>query len=53
VKRYDPAGGFDCVVAGAELFRPGTVGLDLAVDEQDRILVLDPVRRVVRIFERK
>ena len=53
VKRYDTAGSFECVVAGAELFRPGTVGLDLAVDEQDRILVLDPVRRVVRIFEKK
>ncbi len=53
VKVYDPTGRFECVVAGPEHFRQGTVGLDLAVDEHDRILVLDPVQRVVRIFEKK
>ncbi len=33
-------------------FDEGTKGIDLAVDSMGRILVLDPVRRQVRIFEK-
>jgi len=50
VKLYDEVGGLVGVVAGAEAFDAGTTGLDLAVDARDRILVLDRVRRSVRIF---
>ena len=50
VKQYAADGRFLGVVAGADRFTPGTVGLDLAVDNQGRILVLDPKRGVVRIF---
>ena len=41
------------VVAGAEQFDEGTVGLDLAVDSNQRIFVLDPKRKRVRIFAKK
>jgi len=53
VKRHDPQGRFQCVVAPPKAFADGTTGLDLAVDEAGRVLVLDPHRRRVRIFERK
>lgn len=51
VKIHKPSGEFDCVVAGPELFEKGTRGLDLAVDSEDRIIVLDPKKKLVRIFE--
>jgi hypothetical protein len=51
VKVHLPSGDFRCVVAGPKQFDPGTVGLDLAVDSKDRIYVLDPGRREVRLFE--
>jgi hypothetical protein len=41
------------VVAGPESFEPQTVGLDLAVDSKDRIYVLDPKKKSVRIFEKQ
>ena len=50
VKVYDADGTFRAVVAGPESFRPGTVGLDLAVDDEGRVLVLDPSREELRIF---
>jgi sugar lactone lactonase YvrE len=50
IKIYSPAGDFVCVVAAPDQFDEGTRGLDLAVDKQDRILVLDPTRKQVRIF---
>jgi hypothetical protein len=53
VKIIKPTGEFLCVVAGPEQFDEGTVGLDLAVDSQERILVLDPHRKMVRIFTKK
>ncbi|MBA4387932.1 MAG: hypothetical protein C0404_08115 [Verrucomicrobia bacterium] len=52
IKVYGPAGDLDSVVAGPDIFEDGAAGLDLAVDSRDRILVLDPVRRAVRTFER-
>ncbi|MFA9454424.1 MAG: hypothetical protein ACERK6_10975 [Candidatus Aminicenantaceae bacterium] len=50
VKIYDRLGRLASVVAGSDRFDEGTVGLDLALDSAQRILVLDPARRAVRIF---
>ncbi|MFC1714238.1 hypothetical protein ACFL6S_11235 [Candidatus Poribacteria bacterium] len=63
VKIYSASGDFESVVAGAELFPKSEEplilegksdfrnrGLDVAVDSQERILVLDPSERAVRIF---
>lgn len=52
IKIYSPSGEFICIVAAPEQFDEGTRGLDLAVDRHDRILVLDPVRKQIRIFIR-
>jgi len=52
VKIHLPSGEFKCMVAGSEAFIEGTTGLDLATDSRDRILVLDPGKGVVRIFEK-
>jgi hypothetical protein len=51
VKVYNPDGTLVGLVAGPDSFEEMTVGLDLAVDSSGRILVLDPKRRSVRIFE--
>ncbi len=53
VKIYNRLGEFVSVVAGPDLFREGTVGLDLARDSTQRIYVMDPVQKAVRIFEAK
>jgi hypothetical protein len=53
VKIYNTDGTFLAVVATPDQFEEGTTGLDLAVDKQNRILVLDPVKKLVRIFEPK
>ena len=53
VKIYRPDGTLDSVVAEPRTFSPGVVGLDLAVDRNGHVLVLDPVARIVRIFERR
>ena len=53
IKIYTADGTFRCVVATPEQFEEGTKGLDLAVDKQNRILVLDPVKMLVRVFEPK
>jgi hypothetical protein len=50
IKIYNRLGLLAAVVAGPDRFDEGTVGLDLALDSSQRILVLDPARRVVRIF---
>ena len=52
VKVYGPDGQFVTVVAGPDQFRPGTIGLDLAVDSAGRIYVLDPAQNAVRVFSR-
>ncbi len=52
VKIYDRLGRLAGVVAGPDQFQEGTVGLDVAVDAQQRIHVLDPGRNSVRVFER-
>jgi DNA-binding beta-propeller fold protein YncE len=53
VKVYNRLGQLTSVVAGPDQFTEGTVGLDLAVDSKNRIYVLDPTRKMVRIFEKK
>ncbi len=53
VKIYNTDGTFLAVVATPDQFEAGTKGLDLAVDNKNRILVLDPVKKQIRIFEQK
>jgi hypothetical protein len=53
VKIYDSQGKFQCVVAGCESFTEDTVIADLAVDSKGRVLVLDPVKKAVRVFVKK
>ncbi|MCD4737286.1 MAG: hypothetical protein K8R53_14680, partial [Bacteroidales bacterium] len=53
VKIHSPSGDFKCVVAQPDQFDKETRGLDLAVDSKDRVIVLDPVKKQVRIFENK
>lgn len=50
VKVYNQLGEMVSVVAGPDMFVEGTVGLDLAVDSAQRIFVLDPKQKRVRIF---
>jgi len=52
VKIYNRLGKLASLVAGPEAFAEGTVGLDLTVDSAGRIYVLDPSKRMVRIFNR-
>jgi hypothetical protein len=52
VKIYDSAGVFKEVVAGAESFNETITALDLAA-YLDRIYVLDPFNKVVRIYASK
>ena len=53
VKIYNADGSFRCLVAAPNQFEAGTKGLDLAVDNRNRILVLDPVKMRIRVFELK
>lgn len=53
VKIHLPSGDFKSVVAAPDLFEEKTVGIDLAVDSEDRIYVLDPVKKMIRVFEAK
>ncbi len=53
VKVYEPNGDFLGVVAGPEQFGRYEGALDLAVDEDDNVLVLDPSRKMIRVFEEK
>jgi hypothetical protein len=50
VKVYNRLGNVVSVVAGPDQFTEGTVGLDLAKDSSQRIYVLDPQKKAVRIF---
>ena len=62
VKIYDLAGDLECVVAGSEQLGLQVAALgdarskgfehiyDIAADSQGRVLVLDPVRKCVRVF---
>ncbi len=50
IKVYNQIGEMVSIVAGPDKFVEGTVGLDLAVDSAQRILVLDPKQKLVRLF---
>jgi hypothetical protein len=50
VKIYNRLGNFVSIVAAPDQFKEGTVGLDLAIDSSQRIYVLDPMKKAVRIF---
>jgi hypothetical protein len=52
VKVSNRIGKLVSVVAGSDQFTEGTEDLDLAVDSKNRIYVLDPKRKMVRIFEK-
>jgi ligand-binding sensor domain-containing protein len=52
VKIHLPSGDFKCLVAGPEHFEEGTKGIDLAIDHNDRIIVMDPYNGEVIIFEK-
>ena len=52
VKVYGPDGTLLSVVAPPEKFNSAVKGLDLAVDGAGRVLVLDPMKQQIRIFER-
>ena len=51
VKIHNADGSFRCVVAAPDQFDDDVVGLDLAVTSDGKIMVLDPARNQVRIFE--
>jgi hypothetical protein len=53
VKVHNQNGELVSVVAMPKQFDEGTVGLDLAVDTLERIIVLDPKRKQIRIFQAK
>jgi hypothetical protein len=53
VKIYNRIGNLVSVVAPTDQFIEGTVGLDLAVDSAQRIYVLDPIQKLIRIFAKK
>jgi hypothetical protein len=53
IKIYEKDGRLREVVAFPEAFTEGTQGLDLAVDAENRIIVLDPGKKMVRVFIRK
>jgi len=53
VKVYAPTGQLRAVVATPDDFADSVVGLDLAVDDEGRVLVLDPASGAIRVFEEK
>lgn len=53
IKIHSPNGDFKTVVASPDSFEEGTTGLDIAVDSNDRIYILDPIKELIRIFEKK
>ncbi|PLX13754.1 MAG: hypothetical protein C0598_02930 [Marinilabiliales bacterium] len=52
IKIHKPSGEFESVVATPKQFDKGTRGLDVAVDSENRIILLDPMRAMIRIFEK-
>ena len=52
VKVSNRIGKLVSVVAGSDQFTEGTVDLDLAVDSRNLIYVLDPTRKMIRIYEK-
>jgi hypothetical protein len=53
IKIYQPDGKYKYLVAAPGSFEEGTRGLDIAVDSEERILILDPMKKKVRFFVKK
>ena len=53
VKIYNRLGNLESVVAGPAQFMDGTEGLDIALGSNGAIYILDPMKKAVRIFEKK
>lgn len=53
VKIHQPSGEFKSVVAAPNKFEKGTRGLDLAVDSENRVIILDPMKGLIRIFKKQ
>ena len=53
VKVYNRIGELASVVAGPEHFIEGTEGIDLAVGPDQEIYLLDPLKKMVRVFVKK
>lgn len=53
VKIHKPSGEFESVVAAPAQFDKETKGLDLAVDSEERIVIIDPKKEIVRIFQKE
>lgn len=53
VKVYTRRGQFLGVVAGPDAFADHAAALDIAVDSRDRVLVADPARVQIRVFEHR
>jgi hypothetical protein len=52
VKIYNRLGQLVSVVAGPEQFDDDAVGLDLAIDSDNKIFVLYPKKKTVRVYEK-
>jgi len=52
IKIHKPNGEFECVVATPQQFERGTKGIDIAVDSENNIIVLDPKKNLIRIFQK-
>ncbi len=53
VKVFQKEGILDAVVAPPDAFQPDTRGVAVAVAQSGELLVMDPVRRTIRVFEEK
>jgi hypothetical protein len=53
IKIVRPDGSLVGLVAGPDAFDPQTPHLNVAADAEGRMMVLDPMRRQIRVFERK
>jgi hypothetical protein len=53
VKIHSASGEFKCMVAASDQFIAGTTGLDIAVNSKDQIYILDPFKKMIRIFDKK
>ncbi len=53
IKIHSPNGEFLWVVAPPTAFEKGTKGIDIAIDSEDRIWTIDPMKNLIRVFAPK
>lgn len=53
VKEYKPSGELVGVVAAPDLFTQGQKAPDVSCDEKGRVYLLDPEKKMIRVFEKK